>query len=206
MEYAWEPTITLKTLRNVQIHRLDKKLANKIWNVDEFLAIVPDGMIKSWRAHLVGFNERPRFRPGIGCDPGLKLGISAVVAEDVAYTFSTYLNRSDFSITDVLDVIQKAHILMPRMVNKTFPVVVEGAAYGMQYGQPLLGELRAALLLGYHNAGYDFVAEVPPKSIRKKVFGDGKVQPHDFWKPESSNRILNKDEADALSMAICAGL
>lgn len=198
--------ISLEQLKNVQIHRLNKELAKKVWNIDEFMAHVPDGMIKSWRVHLVGFNARPGLRRGIGCDPGLKLGVAAVVAEDVAYTFSTYINRSEFAITEILDVIRKTTILQPKMVNQGYPVVVEGAAYGMQYGQPLLGEIRAALLLGYHDQGYDFVAEVPPKSIRKKVFGDGTIQPHDFWKPHDSNRILNKDEADALSMAICAGL
>ena len=64
-----------------------------------------------------------------------------------------------------------------------------------------MGQIRAALLLGFYDKGYDFVAEVPPKSIRKKVFGNGNIQPKEFW-----GKPLNKDESDALSMAICAGI
>lgn len=197
----WEPLVPLEKLQKVEVHKLDKPLAKKVWNIDEFMAQVPDGMIKSWRAHVVGFPLRPTLRQGIGVDPGLRLGLSVVIAEDVAYTFSTHINRAEFAITDVLDVLRKTTILIPNRATKAFPVVVEGAAYGMRYGQPLLGEIRAALLLGFYDAGYDFVAEVPPKSIRKKVFGNGNTQPKDFW-----GKPLNKDEVDALSMAICAGI
>ena len=168
---------------------------------------MPEGMVTSWRAHLVQFPDGILPLGGIGVDPGANVGVSCIMAEDVAVTFQTHLNRAGFDIVQFLDAIQGLPLLMPSHVTFSTPVVVEGAAYGPKFGQPLLGQVRGAIILGFHNAGFEHIAEVPPLSIRRKVFGDGKIQPIEFWNHDKDERpIWKKDEADALSMAICAGI
>jgi hypothetical protein len=129
------------------------------------------------------------------------------MGEDVAVTWHTHYNRAGYDIVDFLDAIQNLWMLVPGGTPKRTPVIIEGAAYGPKFGQPLLGQIRGAAIVGFHNAGFDYIAEVPPLSIRRKVFGDGRIQPIDFWRNDRSMRpVWKKDEADALSMAICAGI
>jgi hypothetical protein len=159
--------------------------------------------VKVYKTHVVGFNEPILPQGGIGVDPGLKLGLAAIVAEDVAHTLSFYVEREELTMAELLSIFHKVPILFGRMpaVNIRVPVVVEGAAYNAKYGQVLLGEVRAALILGFVNAGYQSVAEIAPLSIRKRAFGDAKVKPkEDVW-PD-----LPPDSAAALSMAISASL
>ncbi len=195
----------LAILKSAQVTKLAPGHAKQIWDVDTFLAACPAHAIKSWQAHVIQFHDDILPMGGIGTDPGLKLGLSFIGGEDVAYTFRTYVNRTGLSITDILGVFHSVPLIFNGMVTKATPVVVEGAAHNARYGQPLLGQIRGALLLGFANAGFDHVAEVPPLSIRKRVFGEGRIQPVEFWSTAGFIRA-DKDSADALSMAICAGL
>jgi hypothetical protein len=181
--------------------------AKKVWNIDDYLETLPEGMVKSWRSHIVQFPDSILPIGGIGVDPGVNVGLSVIMGEDVAVTWHTHYNRAGYDIVDFLDAIQNLWMLVPGGTPKRTPVIIEGAAYGPKFGQPLLGQIRGAAIVGFHNAGFDYIAEVPPLSIRRKVFGDGRIQPIDFWRNDRSMRpVWKKDEADALSMAICAGI
>jgi len=199
----WEPNINLQTLQNIQVRKLQPSHAAKVWNIEKFLDAIPEGMVKTFKACVVMLPDRLFPEGGIGVDPGLRLGLSYIEAEDVAFTLSLFVNRSGCTAATLLGAIQKVPILFPRKIRPTVPVVVEGAAYNARYGQVILAEVRAALILGFVNEHYIYVSEVQPKTIRKRVFGNGDIKPIEFW--PMLKKLGGKDGCDALSMAICAG-
>lgn len=195
----------LTILKAPQITRLDKGHAEQVFGIQNFLTAIPEGAIRSFQVHVIQFIDDVLPEEGIGADPGLKFGVSYVAKNDVAYTFRTYVDRSSLSVSAMLDVFYNVPLLVENFVSSSTPVVVEGAAHGAKYGQPLLGEVRGALILGFGGAGFVSVSEVAPLQIRKRVFGTGLVQPVEFWEAAGFLKA-DKDSADALSMAICAGL
>lgn len=195
----------LTILKTPQITKLSKGHAEQVFGIQNFLTAIPDGALRSFQVHLIQWPDYVLPNDGIGADPGLKLGVSYTVDRDHAYTLRTYIDRSSLSVADMLDVFYNVPLLLKGFVSFATPVVVEGAAHNAKYGQPLLGEIRGALILGFRRGGFEFVSEVQPLSIRKKVFGAGNVQPMDYWK-EAGFIKADKDAADALSMAICAGM
>jgi Holliday junction resolvasome RuvABC endonuclease subunit len=63
---------------------------------------------------------------------------------------------------------------------------VEDAAFGMKFGQVQLAESRAASML-YFAPRCSKVSVIPPASIRKMVFGDGRKKAHEVWTSISPN-------------------
>jgi Holliday junction resolvasome RuvABC endonuclease subunit len=202
---TWEPTLDLTILKTPQITKLSKEHAEQIFGIQNFLTAIPDNALRSYQVHLIQWADTVLPNDGIGADPGLKLGVAYTVDRDHAFTFRTYIDRSSLSVSEMLDVFYNVPLLVEGFTPFATPVVVEGAAYNAKYGQPLLGEIRGALILGFGRGGYRFTSEVQPLSIRKRVFGAGNVQPMDFWKAAGYIKA-DKDAADALSMAICAGM
>jgi Holliday junction resolvasome RuvABC endonuclease subunit len=139
---------------------------------------------------------------GIGIDPGLRCGLAFIEAPYTVFTLSLYINRAGLSSVQLLDVLQKVSILFPSL-STDIPVVVEGAAYNARFGQVILAEARSGLIMGMSNRGFKNVIEMPPRSIRKVAFGNGSVQPKEFWADHM--RAVGKDGLDAASMAIAAG-
>lgn len=184
--------------------RLADSHAAKVWNLEKFLESIPVATVRTYKACVVQFHEVMLPEGGIGVDPGLRLGLSYIEAEDVAMTLSLFVNRQGLTTTELLDTMQKVPMLFPRKIRRHVPVVVEGAAYNAKYGQSDLGETRAALILGFYNEDFESVLKLQPKQIRKIVFGNGNIQPKDFWK--MLYKLGGKDSVDALSMAICAGI
>lgn len=184
---------------------LTKEQGKNVFNIDGFMQKVPEGIIKSWKTHVIQFPDDILPNQGIGVDPGLKLGVAYVGGTDIAYSFRCYVNRGIVDTVNLLAIFQAVPELFVTFASISTPTVVEGPAHNARYGQPLLGQIRGALLLGFHNAGFESVSEVAPLQIRKRVFGEGRIQPVEFW--QSAGFIpADKDSADALSMAICAGL
>lgn len=182
-------------------------MAKKVWAIDRYLDSIPADTVKSYKAFVVSFMSPILPFGGIGVDPGLRLGLSYIEAEDVAFTLAFSINRTDLSSQELMDVIHKTSMLIPDNVGRSTPVVVEGPAHGARYGQALLGAVRGGLILSFHNAAFESVSEVAPKRIRARTFGDGEIQPKHFWQHVVGGREgLSKDAVDALSMAICAGI
>lgn len=160
--------------------------------------------VKSISANIILFHDPILPEGGIGVDPGLNLGLAYIYSPTEAHTLSVRVDRSEASSTELLNVFHNVPLLMLNTIYRKTPVVVEGAAHNARYGQPLLGAIRGALILAFDHAGYETVVEMPPLQIRKKVYGDGSIQPKDFWQIKD-HKGFNKDAADALSMAIAAG-
>lgn len=199
---SWSDQIDYEILAGPKIERLEKGHAERVWRLAELLSDAPDDIVKSWAAHVVMWQDGILPLGGVGVDPGLNMGLAFLDGEDVAHTLSLRINREDFPTADLLQFISRVPVLVEGRVPKNMPVVVEGPAYGARYGQPLLGAVRGTLLVSFKNAGYDVVVEMAPKTIRKRVFGDGTIQPKKVW----NLRGFSKDAADALSMAIAGGV
>jgi len=197
--------LDLTILKTPQITKLSKEHAEQVFGIQNFLSAIPDGALRSYQVHLVQWLDDVLPNDGVGVDPGLKLGVAYTVDRNHGYTLRTYIDRSALSVSEMLDVFYNVPLLVENFVPYSTPVVVEGAAHNAKYGQPLLGEIRGALILGFGKGGFQFTSEVQPLSIRKKVFGAGNVQPMDFWKAAGFIKA-DKDSSDALSMAICAGM
>lgn len=178
----------------------------KIWRIDEFKASAPDGIIRTYKAHVITWPLAVMPQGGIGVDPGLRFGLSFIEAEDVVHTLSMYIDRTDVSSAELMKIMENVAIMVPESISKKTPVVVEGPAHNARYGQANLGAVRGALLLGFHNAGYDHVVQVPPLTVRKRVYGDGRTQPKEFWQRLKEEDKVNKDQLDSMSMAISAGI
>jgi hypothetical protein len=133
----------------------------------------------------------------VGVDPGVNLGITLIDHENVRIFHGKLKTlreqRIGYSVM--------AHDLLVNLIDEykmskaTF--VLEGAAFNKTFGQVQLAEVRT----GYYIAMKHYSEEIAipaPMSVRKKVCGDGRVQPGDLW-PN-----VNHNACDSLSIALYA--
>lgn len=143
----------------------------------------------------------------IGIDPGsTHLGITlfpSAYIHDSLFAFEVTLPSEKTSIESALSVRKafRTCLKLAYMGNLSgFPAIIEGPSYGERYGQAKLAEMRITLALEILDSFYGHVRYSPPKSIRKIVFGDGKIVAKEIWKD-----LLLPDAADSLACAL-AGL
>jgi len=74
-------------------------------------------------------------------------------------------------------------------------LVIEGAAYSMQYREAELSEIRASTVLWAYRLGME-TRIIPPNTIKKYVLGSGKLKAHEVW--------YLKDAPDAVAALACA--
>lgn len=133
----------------------------------------------------------------IGIDPGtVNLGL-AVIHQYMfphAQLFQIKLER----LPDAVNRIRNIQYVLSDCIN-TFSykplAVIEGASFG-GYRQVELAEIRASCVLWCLKHGVD-VSIIPPRTIRKKIFDDGKTLAHEEWEDLEPY----KDAAAALSCA-----
>lgn len=76
--------------------------------------------------------------------------------------------------------------------------LIEGASFGDKFRQVELAEARTAALMALDDLVKD-IQILPPLSIRKQVFGNGKIRGEDMWK-----YLLPPNAASSLVCALCA--
>ena len=128
----------------------------------------------------------PSFRMMIGIDPGVtNLGIA---------TCNHYINDADDPIMlyqikttrekDPVDRILKLnHIISACIVSTGWKMfaVVEGASYNKSYRQVELESMRTTMIHWCLNRSIE-VKVLAPTTIRKVVFGNGRISEKDVWK------------------------
>jgi hypothetical protein len=137
----------------------------------------------------------------IGVDPGVNFGLTIINAYHVRVINGKFPseNRKGWHGVHIYDYI--IGLFGSDQLTKTMypyheiPAIVEGAAYHSQFGQVGLEEVRFAFFLALAHLGFK-VEIVPPATIRKLAFGDGKQQAGDLWP------WLNHNGADSLGMAL----
>lgn len=137
-------------------------------------------------------------QPSWGVDPGVNFGLS-VIEKDKVFVFHGALLQDDKPGRYGLIAFKFLMDMLGKFDHRNALMVIEGAAYGMPFRQVELSEIRTGFYLAAAlSGGFTDVEIKPPATIRKLVFGDGKVQAGGEWP------LLNHNGADALSMALYA--
>ena len=124
--------------------------------------------------------ESPYPRPDVikyGIDPGTtNIGIAYVhpTPNVAVMLYQVKLERADTTLGRIL-AIQNALTQCRLLIRNDARAVVEGASYGNKYRQVELAEVRAAIVIWFYRYGV-LTDVVPPKTIRKVVFGNGNIK------------------------------
>jgi Holliday junction resolvasome RuvABC endonuclease subunit len=130
----------------------------------------------------------------VGIDPGSRHMGLTIIEKDITRSFEFLLNQSENPITRMEYVGQAVKECIHR---STGFALVEGSSHGEVYGQTQLAEARASAMLAMSEKGFEVIC-MPPSSIRKKVFGNGKTRGEDFWKKQ-----IAPNAASSLVCALC---
>ncbi len=131
----------------------------------------------------------------LGVDPGVNFGIT-ILDKDRVLVFNGKLKKQE---TNKIEYAQLARLVVGALIEDfdmaECPMVIEGAAFNKRFGQVNLGEVRAGYYLGMRDYT-NHVDVVAPMTVRKAVFGDGRIQPGDIWP------TINHNGADSLAIAL----
>jgi hypothetical protein len=136
--------------------------------------------------------------PAWGIDPGVNFGLT-VIEQDHVYVFHGALSKESIPGCYGLVAYNFLQEIAKSLNYIGAKLVIEGAAYGAPFRQVELSEIRTGFYLASSTAPlYMQTHIVPPATIRKEVFGNGKTQAMNEWP------TLNHNAADALAMALYA--
>lgn len=76
--------------------------------------------------------------------------------------------------------------------------ITEGAAFGAQYKQPMLEDIRLGFLMAFRDKGME-VDYVAPLKVRKQIFGSGKIKASEVW------LSIRNNGADSGAICLYAG-
>lgn len=131
---------------------------------------------------------------GVGVDPGVNFGVTFICQGSLVVYYGSLLQQyqpGEYGI-EAMRFLQSLF----REHGSKGTCVIEGAAFHKQFGQVGLAEVRQGFYTAARLASSFSVIIVPPKSIRKDVFGDGRTQAGDLWP------TLNHNGADSLGIAL----
>lgn len=131
----------------------------------------------------------------VGIDPGSRhMGIT-IIEKVSTVSMEVLVNQSDDPI-ERMEMVRKVIVDNVPRPNHGF-ALVEGSSHGEVYGQTQLAEARASAMMALKVRGF-VIKVMPPSSIRKKVFGNGKTRGEDFWKKQ-----IAPNAASSLVCALC---
>lgn len=123
------------------------------------------------------------FNQSIGIDPGTThLGVAIIegyLDNPYIYAFQIEMKRDENPINRIR-IVQDSLSECINWYHMPNYAVIEGASYYPPYRQVELAEIRTAAALWCLGKGFETFI-IPPKTIRKKVFGSGKILPHEEW-------------------------
>ena len=140
-----------------------------------------------------------KFAFSVGVDPGTaNMGIAVIEGKldnPYAIIFQVKIERS----YDPIERIRATQEIMSQCVfwyQMPMVATVEGSAFSSRYRQTELAEVRTSAALWCIQKG--FATEIiNPLTIRKEVFGDSKLKPHEVW-------VELKKMPDAAQALACA--
>jgi hypothetical protein len=166
--------------------------------LDQKSAKISNPLARSLRV-TYGTLPHAASHPAWGIDPGVNFGLTVIDGRKV-YIFHGALIQDDKPGRYGLIAFRFLQSIMKTFSHRAATMVVEGAAYGAPFRQVELSEIRTGFYLAAALDPHMFadVQIKPPKTIRKAVFDDGKMQAMDYWP------TLNHNAADSLAMALYA--
>ena len=172
-----------------------KKLEYHLWSVEEYIIAPPIPLTS--------------FGTWIGIDPGtVNFGLATMLSwdeQDKAKLYQIKFERQDTVDVRLLLTNEVMETIVKDKQKFSFKcphwTVIEGASFGNNFRQVELAEQRGFLVWWGMKRGYR-VQVVPPTTIRKVVFGSGKVKAHEAWQLDGIPK--NKQPNDALAALACA--
>jgi len=79
-----------------------------------------------------------------------------------------------------MSLLLNVGIGFPTRVIEPRKMIIEGSAFGARFRQVELGEARATMAIWGKDHRFD-VQIIAPNSIRKNVFGNGKIKAQEVW-------------------------
>ncbi len=136
----------------------------------------------------------------VAVDPGVNFGL-CVVTKDSIKIYDGHLLKQDSSLEyawEAYNFIRSVLVFPSEFdVSENVIFILEGAAYHKTFGQVGLADVRAGFYMGARSMlGAGSIKIVPPMTVRKVVFGDGRYQPAEEWP------TIHHNAADALSIAL----
>jgi len=131
----------------------------------------------------------------VGIDPGRNYGFTILGPYGTGWVYYGKMIKHDPDEAYTKYIIDD---FVPSMVGM-YPIkfaVVEGAAYDKTFGQVGLEAIRCGFYAGMERICPTDIA--PPSTVRKVVFGNGKMQAMDVWYD------INHNAADSLAIALYA--
>lgn len=144
---------------------------------------------------IMGLCDPPGY--AIGIDPGVNFGVT-VLDGAIATVIWGRLPKQAHRYMYGSWAVEVSNALAELTVSKLSSPrwgVVEDAAFNKSMGQVGLAEVRFGFFYGL-SKWMLHVDLMPPMSVRKLVFGDGRTQAMDVWP------LLNHNAADSVAIAI----
>ena len=147
--------------------------------------------------YAVADTDFPDYNNAVGIDPGRNWGIGLLV-DGVLYSYWGQFPKCKLA-TDY-------HIMASDFILEWLPAdlpakvaIVEGPSYNEMYGQVALEDIRLGFFMAFKSLGYD-VCYVAPQSVRKAVFGNGRIKARDVWLD-----LPNNNGSDGAALALYGG-
>ena len=183
-------------MKMIEIQVLNKKTKEyNEWKYDKYSVALPTEIIE--------------FGRYVGIDPGTThLGLAELYSvdnKDKVTLWQITISRQE----DAIKRMRLHHFIMGKclyipshMIGNASDTncVVEGASFGNTFRQVELAEQRIILAWWMFDSSPTHI--VPPTTIRKAVFGSGKIKAHEAW--QLAGIPKNKQPNDALAALSCA--
>lgn len=165
-----------------------------------------DGKIRPYTITEAEFGIQPKILL-IGLDPGNRnMGITIIPPSWFGPIISVEIRMEPERdpVNRIFNIYQMVYQFvgkeLPQEIRQEGYAVIEGASFGDKFRQVELAEARTASLMALSNLGLH-INILPPISIRKKVFGAGKIKGENLWK-----HLLPSNAASSLVCALCAAI
>ena len=145
------------------------------------------------------YPDFPKGHIFIGVDPGINYGITIINELETHVIWGSLPKMNPFhglEAIEALDNVWADGRFYPISSNiEVVHAYVEGPAFGAQFGQTKLEQVRFGFVVGLHDITDD-IKYVAPSHARKVAFGDGKKAGKNIW------ININENGADSIGVAL----
>lgn len=132
----------------------------------------------------------------IGVDPGINFGLGIFKDEKLTVYWGKF-PKQDGDYRYSLLVSNFVHDWVSEYASSITRIAIEGPSFGSHFKQVVLEDVRVGFWLGFKEIGKEAIY-VPPATVRKVVFGGGRIKASDLW------LTINGNAADAGAVCLYA--
>lgn len=160
-------------------------LSMKLEIIDSEKKVYEFGKVETVRIRL------DNDRDSLGIDPGIRnMGIAKMYANGTGTLHQIkFTYDKDVSKLERMLQVWYAQSALTGVFTPNTTVIIEDSSYNQHFHQVKLAEMRAAAILFYYRYNLHPLV-IPPKKIRKHVFGSGKIKGWDIGLPPDAEAAL----------------